>query len=86
MTPLKPAAELAERGSKPFPNESPEYRAARTRLLAEEIELRRHIQRVAALRRELPDGGEASADYRFLDAGGKERQPCRSVRTRTTRS
>lgn len=71
MTDLRPAEELAEKGSKPFPNESPEYRAARTRLLAEEIELRRQIQRVAALRRQLPDGSEAR-DYRFLDADGKE--------------
>ena len=45
---LVPAAELAAKGSKPFPNESDEYRHARTALLAEEIELRRHIQRVAA--------------------------------------
>jgi predicted dithiol-disulfide oxidoreductase (DUF899 family) len=70
-TELKPAAELAEKGSKPFPNESANYREARTKLLAEEIELRRQIQRVAALRRDLPDGGEAR-DYRFLDADGKE--------------
>jgi predicted dithiol-disulfide oxidoreductase (DUF899 family) len=68
---LKPAAELAERGSRPFPNESAEYREARTSLLAQEIELRRQIQRVAAMRRELPDGSEAK-DYRFLDADGKE--------------
>ena len=54
MSELRPAAELAEKGSKPFPNESAEYRAARTKLLAEEIELRRHIQRVAALRRAAP--------------------------------
>jgi predicted dithiol-disulfide oxidoreductase (DUF899 family) len=72
MTELKPAAELAAKGSKPFPNESAKYRDARTALLAEEIELRRHIQRVAEMRRQLPDGGEASADYRFLDADGKE--------------
>jgi predicted dithiol-disulfide oxidoreductase (DUF899 family) len=69
--PLTPAAELAARGSKPFPNESAEYRQARERLLAEEIELRRHIQRVAALRRALPPGGEAN-DYRFLDQDGNE--------------
>jgi len=50
MNELRPAAELAEKGSKPLPNESAEYRAARTRLLAEEIELRRHIQEVAAAR------------------------------------
>ena len=69
--PLVPAAELAAKGSKPFPNESPEYGKARTKLLAEEIELRRQIQRVAALRRSLPSGGEAKA-YRFLDENQKE--------------
>ena len=66
---LKPAKELAERASKPFPNDSAEYRTARTALLAEEIELRRQIQRVAAKRRELPLGGEPP-DYTFLDARG----------------
>jgi predicted dithiol-disulfide oxidoreductase (DUF899 family) len=68
---LAPAAELAAKGSKPFPNESTEYRNARERLLAEEIELRRHIQRVAAQRRALPPGGEVG-DYRFLDKDGHE--------------
>jgi len=68
---LAPAAELAAKGSKPFPNEPPEYRKARTKLLAEEIELRRQIRRVAALRRELPPGGEAE-DYRFRDENDKE--------------
>ncbi len=68
---LAPAAELATKGSKPFPNESAEYRQARELLLAEEIELRRHIQRVAALRRALPPGGETK-DYRFLDKDGNE--------------
>lgn len=68
---LVPAAELAARGSQPFPNESPEYRAARETLLAEEIALRRQIQRVAELRRQLPPGGVAK-DYRFLDAEGNE--------------
>jgi predicted dithiol-disulfide oxidoreductase (DUF899 family) len=71
MSDLRPASELAEKGSRPFPNEPADYREARTKLLAEEIDLRRHIQRVAALRRELPDGSEAK-DYRFLDADGKE--------------
>ena len=69
--PLAPAAEMAKKGSKPFPNESREYREARTALLAEEIELRRHIQRVAAQRRALPPGGVAG-DHRFLDEDGKE--------------
>ena len=68
--PLKPAAELAAAASKPYPNDSPAYRQARTALLAEEIELRRHIERVAAQRRALPPGGEAR-DYRFKDEAGK---------------
>jgi predicted dithiol-disulfide oxidoreductase (DUF899 family) len=72
MTQLRDAAEMAKLGSEPFPNESAEYREARTRLLAEEIELRRHIQRVAEMRRALPDGGEASEAYRFLDADGRQ--------------
>jgi predicted dithiol-disulfide oxidoreductase (DUF899 family) len=66
-----PASELAARGSKPFPNESDEYRQARTALLAEEIELRRQIQHVAAQRRELPPGPVAG-DYRFLDKDGND--------------
>ena len=70
MTALKPAAELAAAASKPYPNDSDEYRRARTALLAEEIELRRHIERVAAQRRALPLGGEAR-DYRFEDENGK---------------
>ena len=68
---LEPAIELAARSTTRFPAESAEYRAARTALLAEEIELRRHIQNVAAQRRALPQGGEAK-DYRFLDADNKE--------------
>ena len=59
MATLKPASELAAAASHPYPNESPEYRRARTALLAEEIELRRHIERVAEQRRALPPGGEA---------------------------
>lgn len=65
MKPLTPAVELARRGPVRFPNESPEYRAARTALLAEEIELRRHLERVAAQRRALPPGGAVRGDYRF---------------------
>ena len=52
---LIPAAELAAKNKTHLPNESPEYRQARNALLAEEIELRRHIERVAALRRAMPD-------------------------------
>ena len=70
MSELKPAAQLAAAASKPYPNDSAEYRRARTALLAEEIELRRQIERVAALRRALPPGGEAR-DYRFKDESAK---------------
>ena len=70
MTPLRSATELATAASQPYPNDSAEYRQARTALLAEEVELRRHIERVAAQRRALPPGGEAR-DYRFKDETGK---------------
>jgi predicted dithiol-disulfide oxidoreductase (DUF899 family) len=53
---LTPATELAQHNPVRFPNESAEYRAARAALLAEEIELRRHLERVAAQRRALPPG------------------------------
>src|ERR1700692_4245228 len=64
-TPLTPAAELARKNAVRFPNESQEYRRARDALLAEEIELRRHIERVAEQRRALPPGGKVAKDYRF---------------------
>lgn len=70
MTSLKSATELAAAASKPYPNDSADYRAARTALLAEEIELRRHIERVAAQRRALPPGGLV-ADHEFRDENGK---------------
>src|SRR5579872_4301774 len=63
--PLIPAVELVKRSEYRFPNESPEYRRARDALLAEEIELRRHIERVAEQRRALPAGGQVTGDYRF---------------------
>ena len=62
---LKPAAELARASGVRFPNESAEYRRAREALLAEEIELRRHIERVAEQRRALPPGGEVRKNYAF---------------------
>ena len=69
-TTLAPAVELARDNPVRFPNESPEYRAARTALLAQEIELRRHLERVAAQRRALPPGGEVTGDYRFQTEEG----------------
>ncbi|MDB5474564.1 MAG: hypothetical protein JWP49_75 [Phenylobacterium sp.] len=67
---LTPADQLARDNPVRFPNESAEYRAARTALLAQEIELRRHIARVAAQRRDLPPGGEVKGDYQFEGEDG----------------
>ena len=52
-----------------LPGESPEYRAARDRLLEREIELRRAMEAVAAARRVLPPGGAVKTDYVFQGAG-----------------
>ena len=70
MQELTSATELAAAASRPYPNDSEDYRKARTALLAEEVELRRQIERVAAQRRALPPGG-AARDYRFKDEDGK---------------
>jgi predicted dithiol-disulfide oxidoreductase (DUF899 family) len=68
---LKDAREMAEALPIRWEGESAEYRKARTALLAEEIELRRRIQRVAGQRRGLPPGPVAK-NYRFLDEQGNE--------------
>jgi predicted dithiol-disulfide oxidoreductase (DUF899 family) len=52
-----------------FPNESTEYRAARDRLLADEIALRRQMEAVSAGRRALPPGGAVIEDYVFEAIG-----------------
>lgn len=67
---LAPAMDLAIRNGRTFPHESDEYRSARTALLAEEIELRRHIERVAQMRRALPLGGSTKKSYRFQGENG----------------
>src|SRR5687767_679423 len=68
--PLTPAAELAAKNKTRFPNESAEYRRARNALLAEEIELRRHLERVAVQRRALPPGGAVKKNYKFQGEKG----------------
>lgn len=68
--PLIPAPELAATNQAHFPNESPAYRTARNALLAEEIELRRHLERVAAQRRALPPGGEIPQEFAFNSESG----------------
>jgi predicted dithiol-disulfide oxidoreductase (DUF899 family) len=48
-----------------YPAESAQYRAARDRLLEQEIRLRREMEAVAAARRALPPGGDVPEDYVF---------------------
>jgi predicted dithiol-disulfide oxidoreductase (DUF899 family) len=67
----KPVAELAKTNRVRHPNESAEYRRARQSLLIEEIELRRHIERVAQMRRALPPGGEVTKAYAFEGEHGR---------------
>ena len=61
---------------KTMPGESDDYRTARDKLLEAEIDLRRRVETVAALRRELPLGGALKEDYVFdeRDANGGTKQ------------
>jgi predicted dithiol-disulfide oxidoreductase (DUF899 family) len=52
-----------------FPGESKAYRAARDRLLEQEVDLRRRMEAVASARRGLPPGGPVPEDYVFQAAG-----------------
>jgi len=65
-----------------FPGESDAYRSARNELLQAEINLRRNIEEVAALRRKLPLGGKVPQDYVF-DEGSPHLN--NSASTRQTR-
>ena len=57
---------------KPLPGESAAYGKVRQDLLKEEIELQRHLDRVSAMRRSLPDGPLMDRDYCFKDMNGEE--------------
>jgi len=70
---LAPAGQLVHTNQAHFPNESPEYRAARNALLLEEIELRRHIEQVASRRRALPSGGRLPQDFELVFETGPGR-------------
>jgi predicted dithiol-disulfide oxidoreductase (DUF899 family) len=48
-----------------FPGESPDYRRARDELLKAEIDFRKRVEDLAALRRKLPLGGVVPQDYVF---------------------
>lgn len=68
--------------SQRFPGESADYRAARDQLLEAEINLRREVEKVAALRRQLPLGGTVPQDYQFEEASadGADAGSVRTVR------
>ena len=70
---LVPARDLAATNKAHYPNESPEYRAARNELIVEEIELRRRLERVASRRRALPPGGEIPQDFLLTSETGPVR-------------
>lgn len=55
---------------KTMPGESQSYRDARDRLLEAELDLRRQIETVASLRREMPLGGALKQDYLFDEPDG----------------
>ncbi|KQV60058.1 hypothetical protein ASC95_00840 [Pelomonas sp. Root1217] len=70
MSQLTSATELAAQARTPFPGASAEYEQARKALLAEEIEFRRHMTRLAEQRRALPPGPVITKDYKFKDEQG----------------
>jgi predicted dithiol-disulfide oxidoreductase (DUF899 family) len=63
-----------------FPGEGADYRAARDKLLEAELKLRRDLEKVAAMRRELPPGGAVPQDYVF-EEGSADADDTESVRT-----
>jgi predicted dithiol-disulfide oxidoreductase (DUF899 family) len=69
---LAPAPQLAAKRKPIFANESAEYATAREALLAEEIEARRHLGRLAEQLRALPPGPAIEENFRFTDANGTE--------------
>ena len=64
------ATGLARQNGLRLANETRKYRCARNELLAAEVELRRHIERVAAQRRALPPGGTVPKHYAFVGENG----------------
>lgn len=62
---------MARKSPMHFPGESARYRAARSRLLAAERDLRKHVEQVARQRRKLPLGGAVPLDYVFEEDEGR---------------
>src|SRR3982751_853432 len=65
-----PAQELAATNKAHYHNESAQYRLARNQLLVEEIELRRHLERVSSQRRAPPSGGELLQNFQLTSETG----------------
>lgn len=70
---LVSSSELAKKYHPSFDPELVTYHEARRALLKEEIEVRRHLSRLAESRRNLPPGPRVLDDYEFDGPGGKVR-------------
>ena len=79
MTELAPATDLAAKAHRPYPGESAAYTKARTALLAEEVELRRHDR---TRRRTAPCAarGAGSDEGLYASKARTARPPRRPVR------
>lgn len=69
---LVPTKELAAKRQPRFSNEGSAYAKAREALLAEEIEVRRHLGRLARQNRELPEGPAMPDGWKFVGMNGGE--------------
>jgi predicted dithiol-disulfide oxidoreductase (DUF899 family) len=54
-----------------YPGESADYRSARNELLRAEMDLRRKVADVAAMREKLPLGGKIKENYQFMSGDGE---------------
>lgn len=68
--------------NRPIPGESGEYRSARDALLQAELELIEQVEKVAAMRREMPQGAVLKEDYKFEEGPSdlRETKKIRPVR------
>ena len=82
---LTPAAELAKQAKTPFPGASADYESARQALLAEEIEFRRHMTRLAEQRRALPPGPVIEQGLPLQGRAGASRSACSTCSATRTR-
>ena len=69
---LTTANELAEKRKPRFSSESAAYANERQALLAEEIEVRRRLGRLARQNRELPEGPKMPGGWKFIGMNGDE--------------